>query len=1212
MIRYKFWFLLLLSIATGSSFAQNLELVENKGQWDEHIKLKGAMNNGAFFLQAQGYRVVQHNEADLKTIYTFSHGSTDDANGSAAKYVKGGNPGEEDVITLRSHAYEVLFSGSNAAPQIMMEKPQPGYNNYFTGNDPSKWATGCKIYNAATYKNVYPGIDVRYYSSNGRLKYDIIIQPNADISKLALQYTGVDGLEVKDGNLHIKTSVGDIEEQYPYSYQLQDGMRTPVECRYKVTGNTLRFQLGSYNRSSVLIIDPTLIFSTFTGSSSDNWGYTATYGPGGVAYGGGIVFGTGYPVSLGAFQTTFGGGDNSTGEQSGYDIGIIKLSASGSQRLYATYVGGSSNEAPHSMIVDAQGNLIVAGRTKSGNFPVRGTGVLGTGGGWDIVIFKLSAAGNTLIGSLRLGGSKDDGVNIRNKYFGSGPHRESLMQNYGDDSRSEVILDGAGNILLASCTQDTTFPVTANAAQLSKSKQQDALLLKFDPNLTTLTYGTFIGGDGNDAAYVLSISPETGNIYVGGGTESTNFPGDKTGVSGPVLHGGNGDIDGFVAEFSPSGTTLIRSTFIGTPSIDQIYGLKFDRFGFPYIMGTSLGNFPVQNAAFSQSNGKQFIIKLKKDLSGYVYATVFGSGGSSPNISPIAFLVDRCENVYISGWGGAVSNVQPSFFNSGTLGMSVTPDAVKSTTDGRDFYFFVLQRDAVAQLYGSFFGQTSTNGSGFTDHVDGGTSRFDENGVIYQAICANCGRDVPFPTTPGVWAANNGASQCNEAIVKIEFNLAGINSGVKSSIGTVEGDTSGCVPVTVSFRDTVALGKSFEWSFGDGSPSVTTLTATTSHTYTAVGVYTVRLIAIDSSKCFPRDTSYVNIHIREDYANLNARAAKLPPCQSTTYRFDNLSNPYTGKPFKANSFRWIWGDGTADVITGPAPVNHTYPGIGTYNAKLVLEDTNYCNAPDSFLLTIRVSPNVRASTTTPLSGCAPYNALFTNTSLGGTNFFWDFGDGTFSQEINPVHLYPTPGIYRVKLTAIDSGTCNGIDTAFYNITVSGSPTAAFSYNPNPPQQNTISIFTNNSTGAVRFRWYFGDGDSLYTFRQDTTVRHLYNASQQFQPCLVAINQFGCRDTSCQNLDAIVSSLLDVPNAFTPNGDGVNDKAVVIGFGITRMTFRIYNRWGQLVFETNDRKQGWDGRFNGKPQPMEVYAYTLDAEYFDGKKERKQGDITLIR
>ncbi len=1204
MIQFRFLLFSFLLILFGTSFSQGLEFTENKGQWDSHVKLKTDMSNGALFLESQGYTVVQHNDADLKRVTTQLHGMYDSTTSTATK---SGKPGDDENLILRSHAYKVLFANSNANPAIIKEKAQPGYNNYFLGKDSSRWASSCKIYGAITMKEMYLGVDVRYYGDNGRLKYDIIVQPNTDLSKLALNYEGVDGLEIKNGDLYVKTSVATTRELYPYTYQIVNGLRQQVGCRYKLYNHTVRFDLDKYDHSLPLVIDPTPVFTTFTGSRADNWGYTATYGPGGVGYGGGIVFGTGYPTSTGAYQTNYaGGGTTGEGGNSGYDIGIIKLSANGSQRLYATYIGGQGNEAPHSMITDAQGNLIVAGRTSDGSFPatlIAGPG--STGGLWDIVVFKLNAAGTALIGSLRLGGPGNDGVNIRNKY--PNPSRESLMQYYGDDSRSEVIVDPAGNILVASNTQDATFPVTnGTAAQASKSGGQDALLLKFTPNLSSLTYATFFGGSGNDAAYVLGISPETGNIYIGGGTESDNIPGDKTGTVGPAFHGSAGSIDGFVAEFTPAGT-LIRSTYIGTTSIDQVYGLKFDIYGFPYVMGTSQGNFPVNNAVFSQAGGKQFIAKLQKNLSGYVYSTVFGTNNSVPNISPIAFLVDKCQNVYVSGWGGPVPTAN-AFAISGTTGLTVTPNALDPTTDGRDFYFFVLERDANSQLYGSFFGQTG----GYPDHVDGGTSRFDEEGVIYQGICANCGRDVQFPTSPGAWAGTNGSAICNEAITKIAFNLAGVSSGVKSSIRAVDGDTSDCVPVTVRFRDTIASAKSYEWTFGDGSPTVRTLTAEISHTYTQIGTYRVILVAVDSSKCYPRDTSVTNIRVREDYATVKASAAKLPPCTSTNYQFTNLSVPYTGKPFKTNSFLWIWGDGTANLVAGTAPVTHLYPGYGTYNAKLVLNDTSYCNAPDTFPISVRISPNVRASTSTPLSGCAPYNAFFNNTSLGGTDFFWDFGDGTTSTEISPTHLFPVPGIFRVRLIALDTTTCNRIDTAYFNITVSGAPTAAFIYTPNPPQENTISVFTNQSQGAVRYRWYFGDDDSLYTYRLDTTVRHMYNETRRYTPCLVAINQYNCPDTACQNLNAIVNPLLDVPNAFTPNGDGANDRAVVIGYGITKLTFRIYNRWGQLMFETNNRKLGWDGRYNGKPQPMDVYAYTLEAEFFDGKKARKQGDVTLIR
>ncbi|MES2772969.1 MAG: PKD domain-containing protein [Bacteroidota bacterium] len=1196
------------SLLACSSQSQNFELVENKGQWNPLVKFQGKLLNGAFFLEPQGYKVLQHNAEDLQQVTASLHGGENGTkhrdNAGAAMDGKIAPP-TSNTLVLRSHAYEVLFDQSNANPEIVPEKQQPGYNNYFTGKDPAAWASNCKIYAAATYKNVYPGVDVRYYSDNGHLKYDIIVHPKADISKLALKYDGVDGLDIKNGDLYIKTSVGDIKEQFPYSYQLVNGVRTQVDCKFKVTGNTVRYQLGNFDNTKTLVIDPTLVFASFTGSQVDNWGYAATYGPGGTMFGGGIAFGAGFPISNGAFQGTFGGGTNTGEDAAGYDIAIIKLSANGSQRMYSTYVGGSGNEAPHSMVTDAQGNLVVAGRTTSANFPVRRP-VLGTGGGWDIIIFKLNATGSGLIGSIRMGGLGDDGVNIKNKY--PNPQPSSLMQNYGDDSRSEVIMDGGGNILLASCTQSADFPITAGAFQAAKSGLQDGLFLRFDANLANLSYGSFLGGSGDDAAYVLNASPETGEIWVGGATNSPNFPGDKTGVLGGTLAGG---IDGFVAVISAGGS-LLKSSYIGTPANDQVYGLKFDIFGFPYIMGTSRGSFPVQNAAFSQPGGKQFIGKLQKDLGSYVYSTVFGStivNSVDPNISPIAFLVDRCENVYISGWGGSITqSTSPQFPNAGTSGMSVTPDAIQSSTDGKDFYFFVLEKNATRQLYGSFYGQ---NG-GATDHVDGGTSRFDENGVIYQALCANCGGNAAFPTTPGAWATANGsAGGCNEALVKIEFNFAGIKGGVKSSIQT-DGDTSGCVPLLINFRDTVALAQQYIWDFGDGSAPVNSSSVNLSHTYTAVGTYRVRLIAIDSTKCFPRDTSYVNVLIREDIAQLNATGNKLPPCQSTTYRFTNNSVPFPGKSFTNRSFRWIWGDGTPDVIAGLAQQDHAYPGIGTYNVKLVLEDTNFCNAPDTFRLTIRISPNVKAVFSTPANGCVPYTAVFNNTSLGGTDFVWDFGDGTTGTGMNPTHLYTQAGTYIIRLLATDTSTCNLVDSTQFTITLSNVPTAGFTYSPNPAEENMITTFTNTSVGAVRFRWYYGDGDSLYTFRQDTTVRHQYNETRQYQPCIVAINQFGCPDTACQVLDNIVKPILDVPNAFTPNRDGSNDRAVVIGIGISRMVFRIYNRWGQLMFESNDRKIGWDGKFKGKDQPMDVYAYTLDAEFFDGKKIKKQGDITLLR
>jgi gliding motility-associated-like protein len=259
-----------------------------------------------------------------------------------------------------------------------------------------------------------------------------------------------------------------------------------------------------------------------------------------------------------------------------------------------------------------------------------------------------------------------------------------------------------------------------------------------------------------------------------------------------------------------------------------------------------------------------------------------------------------------------------------------------------------------------------------------------------------------------------------------------------------------------------------------------------------------------------------------------------------------------------------------------------------------------------------VAALVKAQFTTPPTGCAPYNAEFTNTSLAGQSFQWDFGDGSTSTDINPTHLYSAAGTYTITLIANDPGTCNLIDTTRQTITVANNPTANFSFSPAAPVENTPTSFANlSSPDAVNFIWNFGDGDTLQTTSR-LAVLHQYNATGTYNTCLIAINAAGCADTTCQQVSAIVTDAVDVPNAFTPLSSDINNKVFVKGFGITKLQFIIWNRWGQKVFETNDVNIGWDGKFKGVVQPMDVYAYTLSVEFFDGKKATKKGDITLIR
>jgi len=294
-------------------------------------------------------------------------------------------------------------------------------------------------------------------------------------------------------------------------------------------------------------------------------------------------------------------------------------------------------------------------------------------------------------------------------------------------------------------------------------------------------------------------------------------------------------------------------------------------------------------------------------------------------------------------------------------------------------------------------------------------------------------------------------------------------------------------------------------------------------------------------------------------------------------------------------------------------VEHQYTAPGTYKVRLYIYDTAYCNAPDSAVVDVRISPALKAQFIAPANGCAPSAVVFKTTSTGGQQFVWDFGDGTTVQTTDELvsHIYTTPGTYTVKMVATEPDPCFTQDSATAVIQVFDKPKADFVANPQPPQLNTPITFTNLSLNATNYKWLFGDGDSLVTTSAQP-ISHDYNATGTYNACLIVYNASGCTDTTCKPVDVIVSTSVDVPNAFTPLSNDFNSKVGVRGYGISKMTFTIWNRWGQKMFETNSRNEGWDGRYKGVLQPMDVYAYTLQVEFTDGKKLTKHGDITLIR
>ncbi|MBO9730550.1 MAG: PKD domain-containing protein [Chitinophaga sp.] len=1196
-----------------------LNFIENKGQWDKDVIYKTTLDGASVFLRKTSFTFLLLNKDDMYALEEAAHGhsgnyqphdslvqkSRKGINASALPTHpnprEGGLPSPPRpgrMPAVRGHAYNVNFLNTAAGLQIVPEKEQEGYANYIIGNDRSKWASDVKSFQGVNYNGLYAGIDAHVYSEASQLKYDLIVHPGANPNDIQLEYEGATSMELKKGQLYVHTSVGDAIEQLPYAYQYINNQRVAVKVSYRLTGNKIGFKVsGEYNPAYTLVIDPIYVFSTVSGSRADNWGFTATYDEAGNFYGGGIVFNNGYPTTPGSIQDVYQGGE--------FDIGISKFNQNGTQLVYATYVGGSGAEQPHSLFVDPQGNLVISGRTTSANYP--NTKVVGTArGGWDIVVTKLNARGSALIGSLIIGGSSDDGVNMRvDRRQGA----TVLLRNYGDDARSEVVIDNAGYIYVASCTNSSDFPATKGQVfQDAFGGAQDGVVMKINPMCGDVIWASFLGGKREDAAYVIALNG-LNSLYVAGGTASDDFPMKGKGLY-PKYRGGV--CDGFIAHITNDGKSITESTFLGSdnPAADQVYGIQLDKNGFVYVTGTTEGNWPIKiSPGYYNDNSFQFICKLQPDLSDFIYSTTFGRGKNminTPNISPTAFLVDRCENVYVSGWGGGI-NIDLRYPNSGTGGLRTTPDALQRTTDGKDFYFFVLKRDGTQQLYGSFFG-----GNGLYEHVDGGTSRFDRNGIIYQGICAWCNvSNGPFkptyPTTPGAYSSTPPPG-CNFGALKIAFNLDGIKAGIK----TLDRRVNYCAPETITFVDTTYIpGKIYEWNFDDGTtqtggPELDTVT----HTFTKVGYYRVRLVKIDPNSCNVSDTAYITVKLGNNKADFNFDAKRQDPCDSLKYLFTNISTTPANQ-FKDSSFIMDFGDGTPPFYTGldTFPLVHYYKAAGVYNASLTLIDTAFCNAPQTQTKALRVAINVVAAFTLPDTVCAGTTLKMVNNTLGGESFTWTFEDDptATSSDPYPIHTFKRSGRWKVSLLVLDPNTCNKKDSISKYILVADPPVADFEFSPVKPIENTPVQFVNTSSAdAVHFLWNFGDGDT-------TTARspsHQYLRTGTYNVCLTTYNREGCSSTICKDVATIVVPLFDVPNAFAPTGK--NNIFYVKAFGAVKFNLKIFNRWGQLVFESSDPQIGWDGRFKGNLQPMDAYAYIVNMEFTDGTKGSRSGSVTLLR
>ncbi len=1158
-----------------------IRFTENKNQWDSRVLYMAQLDGGALFLE--------------KNCFTYNFYDRD-----ALRKNHAGASGKNQLkTTLKGHAFRMTFLNALSTVKISSKSPTSDYCNYFIGKDKKRWAGNVKNYKEVYYSSLYRGINLQILGKQNSLKYNFFVSPKANASDIQLAYDGLEAVSIENGVLKLKTNVNEITEHKPYSYQWVNGKKTEIPCEFVLENKTVHFNFpNGYNKELELIIDPELIFACSSGSLADNFGMTATYDAEGNLYSGGTCFNIGFPTTLGAYDTTY----NGIVTYGRTDVVITKYDSTGTFLRYSTYLGGAtSTEIVTSLIVDSQNNLLLYGATGSTDFPITKGAFDSTfnGGiklrfeyngtyfdnGTDIYVSKLNPTGSTLLASTYIGGSMNDGVNVNNDSVlipAIGTYEfpaDSLQYNYGDQYRGEINVDASGNIYINSSTRSTNFPtMPAGALDKTLGGKQDAIVFKLSPDLKTLIWSTYLGGSDNDAGNSLTLDSDN-NVYVTGGTRSKDFP---TTIGALQQTYKAGKADGFVAKINKDGTVLLNSTFWGTDKYDQCYFIQLDQNKNVYVVGQTEGKMPVTAGVYNNPNSSQFITKMDSALTKVIFSTVFGNGESRPNISPSAFLVDYCENVYVSGWGGDILKQTP------ISNMPITTDAIQKTTTGFDFYLIVLSRDATDLLYGTYFGGRQSE-----EHVDGGTSRFDKKGVVYQSVCAGCGGNDDFPVYPSNAWPNTGTdvnhnSNCNNGTFKLNFKVPGPLTNF-----TYEHKDS-CAPLVVQFKNESPLPK-YLWDFGNND--TTSRIKNPVKTYTVPGTYKVKLYVFNALNCYTWDTVEKDVKVYEPI--IAAFDYKAIPCTREITFSDSSKVPV--------SWNWNFGDGSTSSVQHPP--KHIFGTKTDYDVTLIVKNKHGCSDTITHEIVFADSiVSVNPDHTICLGTSADLLAA------GGYEYLWSPALALNNVNIpNPTANPTVTTTYNVKINYINSlgdscstdlsTTVNVIDpnSIVLNATVDKDTVLK-------GESTALHVITNP---GFTIQWIPTTGvknpnafDTPVTPSQTTT----YTVS--------VTGLSGCLKSDTVTIYVISNECNDesvfVPNTFTPNEDGENDILFARSNNLTSAYFAVYNRWGELMFETTDLKKGWDGVYKGMKADPAVFAWYVKGKCYNGREFFKKGNVTLIR
>jgi hypothetical protein len=682
-----------------------LSFEANQGQADPAVK---------FLSHGNGYSLLLTDSAAVLEL-----SKPDPATPTRTMKAMGMNPSTlarvRRPVALKTDVVRMELPGAQQNAPVGGTEQLPGKSNYFVGKDPAKWQTNVPTYAKVKYSGVYPGVDLVYYGNQRQLEYDFVIAPGASTKPVKLHFAGASQLKLdSNGDLAVIAKNGEIAFHKPVVYQEKDGQRQPVDGKFTLLAkNTVGFQLGGYDHSRTLVIDPVLAYSTYLGGTGNSTPSGAAVDTEGNIYIVGYTDPLNYPTTVGAFQST-----------APFGVPFItKLNPSGSAIVYSTYLYGSSGrDGANAIAVDANGDAYVTGSALSTDFPVTSGAFQRVNKGRNVFVTKLNPFGSALVFSTFLGGSGTT---------------------YGDFSLA-IAVDSLGDTYIDGYTDSADFPVTPGVYQpkfgITQAYGSTGFVAKLNPSGSALLYSTFLGGA--DGAILTTLAAEPSGTVSVGGAGGIDFP-TTQGAFQTKSKSSNGA--SVIAKLNATASALVYSTFFsGSSPYDVLSQIAVDGDGDVYAAGEAYStDFPVTPGAFQTTNHSVngFISKINASGTGLIFSTYLG-GSTATGAS--AMVVNSSGNVFVTG-----STADTDF--------PVTPDAYQTINlagenDFETTFLTELSADGSSLLYSTYFG----NGGGNFDFAVYGSYAYalaiDALGNPYVA-----GRTYSqtFPVTPGAYQLVN-------------------------------------------------------------------------------------------------------------------------------------------------------------------------------------------------------------------------------------------------------------------------------------------------------------------------------------------------------------------------------------------------------------------------------------------------------------------------